>query len=131
MQTASTGLEALKRLIKTNHKEKASYFYTWSKHSQLCGVSRGVKGNPERLVNETELVSCKVRAGQGKGEKTKNINLRRVNQALKKKNQHSNKQAGRNSLGSRRHLSLWGDSKKQASDAWVVQSLLLESRQLK
>lgn len=85
MQTASTGLEALKRLIKTNHKEKASYFYTWSKHSQLCGVSRGVKGNPERLVNETELVSCKVRAGQGKGEKTKNINLRRVNQALKKK----------------------------------------------
>lgn len=95
MQTASTGLEALKRLIKTNHKEKASYFYTWSKHSQLCGVSRGVKGNPERLVNETELVSCKVRAGQGKGEKTKNINLRRVNQALKKKiNIQTNKQEG-------------------------------------
>lgn len=48
VQTASTGSEALKRLIKTNHKEKASYFYTWSKHSQLCGVNRGVKREPRK-----------------------------------------------------------------------------------
>lgn len=48
VQTASTGLEVLKRLIKTNHKEKASYFYTWSKHSQLCGVKRGIKREPRK-----------------------------------------------------------------------------------
>lgn len=79
------------------------------------------------------LFHVKSGEGRAKEKKTKNINLRRVNQALKKKkkNQHSNKQAGRNSLGSRRHMNFWGESKKQASDAQVVQFLLPESRQLK
>ena len=55
--------------MKTNHKEKASYFYTWLIQSQFVGVREESKGTPERVVNQNELVSCKVRGRSREKEK--------------------------------------------------------------
>lgn len=70
--------------MKTNHKKKASYFYTWLIQSQFVRVREESKGTPERVVvNQYELVSFKSQgAEQGKGEINKNINLK-ISQALK------------------------------------------------
>lgn len=77
-------MSGVKRLMKTNHKKKASYFYTWLIQSQFVRVREESKGTPERVVvNQYELVSFKSQgAEQGKGEINKNINLK-ISQALK------------------------------------------------